>query len=1618
MVNLSSLEAQRAQAEKEKEENIVKEQIKVYEGQTYEARDTYAEAKAKRGKSRAKLPEKIPEDKAYKEQLLQAQYAKMEAISQSQSDQVDEYTTEIKIQQEAKETTRILDEQMPALLYKAEQEVESVKEAVYVTAKETATKKQDEAIQVFTTQIETEKQRRADEIKEIKDRYSAMKNPYPYRKASAGRSFNNDSHINWNKSVASSHKAELDAVRMKNIKADGFQPASVNRGGFIPMPSHPTARKLYTGEAINQHTLQALKSGASASSIDNRWTRYQVEISRANQAVYEGGSLSAHASAVARAKATFDGLELKEQKSNSAKARAESVNQLAQDQKHWNQVISNPSTSGASQTAITALGLSHNVNELNASGVSSIYNVGDMTKAGFLPTSATVTLNTSSPYKKVGDTIPTRTNTSSDSKTNESNIIQKQYTKDLRTGKVGLADALLTQRTAGGYTGANTVNLKTFLAERGYNLSRPETIPDSVFKPVKYDKARKQATHAYKTDTEMGDLRNLIPPIQEVSSSTLQTRQKANAERAGIVGTVSKQADMSFAKDKMMSGGAITIQKNASSTNLVSGGKFDPFNADPIRAQETKGYTWTVSIPNREKIPTMSGGVFEANAPPTEYTFDSEKEAKLFAKSSQPKVFSGTDNEMFNRWNYPSAVDTGEVIHPSKTKTLYDDVRLGFGYVFRPTYNIGATVYNLAQPENKQVPIFTTAEDKLIGGTITDVMEGQPLRGTGVTSFTDYVVENPFRAVAEIPSAVVTGVVGGKAVSLGVKGIGAGKTMLANANYIPQVVKNVGTKIQSGAEYVQAVPKRTGVAVGSQVWKITPTQVRAGLQSVDKSLAYVGGQRVGLTTAMNLRYTLGGRKFLKESLATSSKENAMPKKTAQQFIDDPLTSVNKKENPINIVSKNVIEVPIKKSDESIIHTRNIDFNAPAVKVGNVQQYYKSATPSFVNVPRQGLQFPKAPKLPSLDSARRWVAKTKSNVNLVEQKGYGAMLSGGNVKIKAVEKGMKAKDNILDAKQIARDEINFAKEDLSILIKQKKMRFSDDSKQMKSEVTESVKKTLVDPTSKAKRTDNAWNKLSQIKTETRVKMGEMKKSITDRPATDELILYRETTETTATKSIARSTTEPLTVSATPIKTSITQTKTPTDFTTKKVSKQFVEGEETLYPKGWKQAVPPKKPELVYENVEGSLFKLNKVDPNLQIIGEQVRIPFKDHKTIQSLDQANLDRMYQQGKYNVLEKGKLVEKKVEVKALQQEDVDKTFQQRNSQMTTVSTWGGVKSDTSFRYAINNKVLTTKLSPLPKKDMPKVIDKRMTQNDRTSQWTGSSVSGNPMTGKGRSNTSTIDETGTYDPRTGTTTIPKINAVSSPVKGKAKLVMKDYSSTLKSAKSPYNSAYTGGAIGEVTFTSSILTPKNMIKTGVDTNSASITGVQSKISTATETQSAQKLSTDTVSKLNTRSGLRSKMSIKLDTGLKQKQMTTTAQVPLLKTPVTRQTRTPKPLPIILPRIELMDKPAKRGKRGKKAGFIGNVRLDNVMGMYKRKEITYGQSKVTKLERQDARLTSGTSNRISMPSSSLLTKKKKKTKKSVSVFGGGKDEFKGFVTKTVKKKKKKGKKKKSTTKRLL
>ena len=116
---------------------------------------------------------------------------------------------------------------------------------------------------------------------------------------------------------------------------------------------------------------------------------------------------------------------------------------------------------------------------------------------------------------------------------NYEKMTQKEYTTALREGKVNLATALLNQRTAGGYTGPNTVNIETFLTERGYDISKPEEIPDSIFKPEKQLKARAQASKAVKNNSEMGDLRLLANTYKKrnivISDPILQTKKfKAN----------------------------------------------------------------------------------------------------------------------------------------------------------------------------------------------------------------------------------------------------------------------------------------------------------------------------------------------------------------------------------------------------------------------------------------------------------------------------------------------------------------------------------------------------------------------------------------------------------------------------------------------------------------------------------------------------------------------------------------------------------------------------------------------------------------------------------------------------------------------------------------------------------------------------------------------------------------------------------------------------------------------------------------------------------------------------------------------------------------------------------
>jgi hypothetical protein len=202
-------------------------------------------------------------------------------------------------------------------------------------------------------------------------------------------------------------------------------------------------------------------------------------------------------------------------------------------------------------------------------------------------------------------------------------------------------------------------------------------------------------------------------------------------------------------------------------------------------------------------------------------------------------------------------------------------------------------------------------------------------------------------------------------------------------------------------------------------------------------------------------------------------------------------------------------------------------------------------------------------------------------------------------------------------------------------------------------------------------------------------------------------------------------------------------------------------------------------------------------------------------------------------------------------------------------------------------------------------------------------------------------------------------------------------------------------------------------------------------------------------KLDTGIGIKMGIQGKIDTVLdpRLKQDPTIKQTPNVRSRVRAKAMTGLKLsqaqavtqiqPSIIPQITFTRRTeTSRGKKGKKAGFIGNVRLDSIVGMYKRKEITYGQKKVRKLERLDMRLTTKTPDRITQPSSKLLkSKKKKKPKTETDLLGNvslksketdllgnvslkSKSEFKGFKEKKTKKQTKRRRKSKSITTRLI
>jgi hypothetical protein len=166
------LEEAQKKAIANKEQAIHDSQIQVYENQRYEAVKAYNEAKARRATARSRLPKEIPDDPAYKEKLMEAQYIKSRLRTPEHVEQVDAYEEEIKTQQRAKKTVSSMDSVLPTLYTEAVQEADNIDKAV-AHAKTTSTATQNALITSYDTQIKAQDAKEKAEAKAIADKERA-----------------------------------------------------------------------------------------------------------------------------------------------------------------------------------------------------------------------------------------------------------------------------------------------------------------------------------------------------------------------------------------------------------------------------------------------------------------------------------------------------------------------------------------------------------------------------------------------------------------------------------------------------------------------------------------------------------------------------------------------------------------------------------------------------------------------------------------------------------------------------------------------------------------------------------------------------------------------------------------------------------------------------------------------------------------------------------------------------------------------------------------------------------------------------------------------------------------------------------------------------------------------------------------------------------------------------------------------------------------------------------------------------------------------------------------------------------------------------------------------------
>tara|TARA_B100001142_G_scaffold330385_1_gene398899 strand:+ start:8428 stop:13251 length:4824 start_codon:yes stop_codon:yes gene_type:complete len=1605
-INIKATEAEIKETQKLKEEEELKVQIEVYEGQSYESREKYQEVKQKRSTARRKLPEDVPTDTSYKEQDLQAQYIQANIVSPNQEKQVKEYRAEIKKQQTASKKVQVLDKELPQLYASAVQEVESVKTGI-AQAKQKVSDKYDTVIQTKTTALETEKARRAKQIADVEATYqeTLSNNPYTDENAKIQKAKHMSRHFNvtrfsyeWGKAstnyIKSASQSKQDAmsdIRLEHYTADGFPFVNV---GTVTRDAGQLLGDIAMGRGMNYRNISAQG-------------RHQVELIMAKRNLLSGNITEAqYFQQTGQSNVKKQAYDKQQSDMRSKQAQAKVAGYLKADSAHWASVASNPYTSNPNATT---------PNFTVGSGTKddpfrTDYNKGK-TAIGETTTPPKDMLahyiqdyqKQSKTYNKAKTGLENTNYSQADlqqinkQRENElTNVRQTQYVAELRAGNIGYADALMNPQTTQSYTGTSTVNLKTFLKERGYDLTKPEAIPNSVLTtPVKYDKARETASDSVKFNTPMGDLRTKEPYYAgfSVSDGKMAWNYKYPLASKEVIQQrmEAKQRIAKFdpltpavqRKEGTKTGVKFTNLPAPQIGTLDSGGvftkkDFNPYSASApteVAMMKATGQQYVVGSRGFSPFPMMAGGTFDARTP---VTTDTLAEAQYKAKTQQTRVFSGFDNSALEGWNYASAVETGEVINPSKTETWVDDARFRLSQVYRPTYNIGAMAYNLSQPQDKQLPIKSTAEDVLIGGTIEDVKEGNILKGTGVTGLGKYIEEDYFRAGFELPSAVFTAMAGGKAISYGVKGVSYGVSTTAKlGNKIiqgnaPTIVKvptmammGTGQAIQRTGAKVSAIPSRigssvyaygtipTGTKYGMPSFTIPQQVVRQGIVKPYDTATMFQGSRVGFGAKANFIMTPSGRMFVRQSTDIAGEIGAKP-----QFLNKQV-AMFENENVVGFATRGKMkttkydmpkETPFKSDVfEPTKKTELVLKNQPKEKKPFPELYDSKATTSGKPFPDDLVKVE--------DIGKRNIPKLQTPTVLDRIKSTALY----RTKVSAKQ----YKTNI--------DEVTFYSDttgDLVKGVKRPKAELQGEGVNYrgfeKPEITGTRTRLQDYKTSTSQSTIKGQLKYSEVAG------GKIKFKGSPVRQVDTIVTGAKLTGKKNLKLIDDMVEEG-------------QIEEVGKKTVMKGTDYFGGGKKAGQ---LKQSLESRNP-TTYEAQSG---KIKPKDETILYGVSKGKIPVDKKAFAQTMKESNLLR-------EMADKAPLNKKPKVPKGVDEPPTEKYHAFIGESKSTGKTFQGT------RVELGSGIGTTGVG---------------------SSFTKTNV--DLGKGGGISNIKDVKGMSSKPDVVGVTTNrinvkkfeePKIQKGDKIVDGKeGSTVQRTKLDTFQETKIKLGqSAVAKPAQVQVPKVKASVKPPKVspkVKQIVTPTVSQKTGTGLVQETAQLTKQQTKQQTKQKPKIKQAQRLRAVQSQSAITAVVAK----TAQVQAvaqMKLPTIQKTTKRKGAGTLFydtpnPQIE-----KRKRKRGKKAGFIGNVRLDNVVGMYKRKEITYGQKKVTKLERQDMRLTAGTKNRIALPSSGLLKTKKKKK----SMFGKKtKDEFAGFKENKTKKQTKRRKKSKTTKVRLL